>query len=182
VIARDRGRGTKEAEMTTTGQLTTPDTAVSPDTVWRAIENATFAVLGYVTPAGKPRTSGVMYAVQDRHLYVSVAADSWKARHIHTGDEVSVTVTVHRGGLLALLMPIPPATVTFHARATVHSADTVEPGQVPAQLIKRLPPATRGHGCLIELAPVGEFITYGIGVSLRRMAKPGTARGRTAVT
>ena len=154
---------------------------VSPTTVWRAVEKATFAVVGYVTPAGTPRTSGVMCAVQDHHLFVSTDAESWKARHIHTGDEVSVTVTVHRGGLLAPLLHIPPATVTFHARASVYPAAAVEPGKVPATLIKRLPPATREHICLIELAPEGEFITYGIGVSLRRMAVPRTARSRVAV-
>ena len=168
--------------MSMAGQLTTSIAEVSPDTVWRAIGKASFAVLGYVTPAGKPRTSGVMYAVQDRRLYVSTDADSWKARHIHTGEEVSVTVTVRRGGLLALLMPIPPATVTFHARASVYPAATVQPGQVPAKLIRRLPPAAREHVCLIELAPEGEFVTYGIGVSLRRMAAPSTARSRAAVT
>jgi len=154
---------------------------VTPATVWRAVEKATFAVVGYVTPEGKPRTSGVMYAAQDHRLFVSTDADSWKARHIHTGDEVSVTVTVHRGGLLAPLLHIPPATVTFHARASVYSAAVVEPGQVPATLIKRLPPATREHICLIELAPEGEFVTYGIGVPLRRRAVPRTARSRVAV-
>lgn len=168
--------------MSTAGQLTTSIAEVSQEVVWRAVEKASFAVVGYVTPAGRPRTSGVMYAVQDRRLYLSVDADSWKARHIHTGDEVSVTVTVHRGGPLALLMPIPPATVTFHARAKVYPAATVTPGQVPARLIKRLPPATREHVCLIELAPAGDFLTYGIGVSLRHMAAPAIARGRALAT
>jgi hypothetical protein len=167
--------------MTATSQVTSSVDKVGSDTIWRAVEKATFAVLGYVTPAGEPRTSGVMYAVQDRHLFVSVAADSWKARHIHAGDQVSVTVTVHRGGLLALMMPIPPATVTFHARASVYPAASVQPGQVPATLMKHLPPATREHGCLIELAPEGEFITYGIGVSLRHMATPSAARSRAPV-
>ncbi len=167
--------------MSTADQSTPAVPQVSTATVWRAIGKATFAVLGYVTPAGMPRTSGVMYVVQDRRLYVSTDTDSWKARHIHTADQVSVTVTVHRGGLLALVMPIPPATVTFHARASMYPAATVQAGQVPAKLIKRLPPATREHLCIIELEPEGEFITYGIGVSLRRMAAPETARSRAAV-
>ncbi len=84
-------------------------------TVWKAIDAAIFAVMGHVTPAGKPRTSGVMYAVQDRRIFVAVDSDSWKARQIHDGDEVSMTVTVPRGGVLPLLFPIPPATITFNA-------------------------------------------------------------------
>lgn len=168
--------------MSTAGQMSTPIATVRPDTVWRAIAKASFAVVGYVTPAGRPRTSGVMYVAQDRRLYLSVDADSWKARHIHTGDQISVTVTVHRGGPLALLIPIPPATVTFHARAKVYPATSATPGQLPDKLLKRLPPATREHVRLIELTPQGEFVTYGIGVSLRGMATPATARGRAAVT
>lgn len=153
----------------------------STQTVWRELEKASFAVLGHVTPAGKPRTSGVMYAVHDRRVYVGVADDGWKARQIATGDEVSVTVTVRRGGLLALVMPIPPATITFRARATMHRAGTARAEHVPAELLKRLPAATREGMALIELAPEGDFVTYGIGVSLREFADPSAAPGRVGV-
>ena len=50
--------------------------------VWRALNRASFAVVSYVTSAGEPRSSGVVYATDGRRLYVAVAADSWKARHI----------------------------------------------------------------------------------------------------
>ena len=40
--------------------------------VWRALGRASFAVLGYVTPDGEPRSSGVVYQVADRRLYVAV--------------------------------------------------------------------------------------------------------------
>ena len=62
--------------------------------VWRAIDKASFAVLGYVTPRGEPRSSGVVYKMIDRRLYVAVAPDSWKARHIAAPGAVAVTVTV----------------------------------------------------------------------------------------
>ncbi len=156
-------------------------THLSPQTVWRALQKASFAVLGHVTPAGKPSTSGVMYAVRDRRINVGVADDGWKAQQIATGDEVSVTVLVRRGGLLALVIPIPPATVTFRARATMHRAGTAQAEQVPGELLKRLPAATRDDMALIELVPEGDFVTYGIGVSLREFADPNAAPGRVGV-
>jgi len=35
--------------------------------------------------------------------------------------------------------------------------------------------------CLIEVTPQGEFVTYGVGVSLMEMRDPAKARGRAAV-
>ena len=99
---------------------------LNPDEVWRVLAKTSDAVLGYVTPAGAPRTSAVVYAIVDRRLYVAVSPDSWKARQIATGDQVSITALVRRGGLLSLLFPIPPATVTFHGWAIVYSADSAD--------------------------------------------------------
>ena len=64
----------------------------------------------------------MVYAADGRRLYVAVASDSWKARHIAASGRVAVTVPVRRGGLLSLLFPIPPATVSFHGTAIVHPA------------------------------------------------------------
>lgn len=155
---------------------------LTADQVWRALDKASDAVLGHVTPAGAPRTSGVVYAVVDRHLYVAVAPDSWKARQIATGDHVSVTALVRRGGILSLLFPIPPATITFHGRATVHPAGSPEIGPLLARLAKLLPPDRRESACLIGVAPEGQFLTYGIGVPLMTMRRPLAARARVPVT
>src|SRR5262252_6042338 len=85
--------------------------------VWHALARASFAVVSYVTPAGAPRSSGVVYKTVGRQLYVAVAPESWKARHIAASGQVAVTVPVRRGGLLALVLPIPPATISFQPRA-----------------------------------------------------------------
>ena len=92
----------------------------SRDEIWRQIAKASFAVLSCVTPNGEPRSSGVVYTSGRGRLYVAVAPDSWKALHIPATGQVAVTVPVRRGGLMALLAPIPPATISFHARAVVH--------------------------------------------------------------
>src|SRR4051794_37502293 len=95
---------------TRTGGRVVPLTAQD---VWRAVAHASFAVLGHVTPAGAPRSSGVVYAVEGRSMFVAVAKDSWKARHMAVDGLVAVTVPIRRGGLLSLLLPLPPATVSF---------------------------------------------------------------------
>jgi len=154
---------------------------LTPDRVWQELEKSSFAVVSYVTPGGKPRSSGVLCAAVDHRLYVVVAPDSWKARHIATGDQVAVTVPIRRGGVLGLIAPIPPATVSFHAAATVHPAGSVDRGSVPKKLAKLLP-KDASIGCLIELAPAGRFLTYGIGVSLLAMATPAKARAHVPIS
>jgi Pyridoxamine 5'-phosphate oxidase len=153
---------------------------LTPDRVWKELERSSFAVVSYVTPDGNPRSSGVLCAAVGHRLYVVVAPDSWKARHIATADEVAVTVPIRRGSVLSLIAPIPPATVSFHATATVHPAGSVDRKLVPRKLAKLLP-EDASNGCLIELVPAGRFLTYGIGVSLLGMATPAKARAQVPV-
>jgi Pyridoxamine 5'-phosphate oxidase len=172
--ARQGGDATGPVSVAANPQLTT-------DQVWQVLDKTSNAVLGHVTPTGAPRTSGVVYAVVDRHLYIAVAPDSWKARQITTGDQVSVTALVRRGGVLSLLFPIPPATITFHGRATLYRAGSPEAGPLLAKLAKLLPTDRRDSACLIGVAPEGHFLTYGIGVPLAAMRRPEAARARVPV-
>ncbi len=151
---------------------TGPD--LTAEQVWNELGQASFAVISYVTAAGKPRASGVMCAAVDHRVYVVTAADSWKARQISDGDEVAVTVPIRRGGLLSLVLPIPPATVSFHGTARVHPAGSVSIESVSKKFASLLP-AERRNGCLLELVPDGSFLTYGLGVSLQDMRKPAAA-------
>jgi len=150
--------------------------AVTTEQVWRQLGRSSFAVVSHVTPAGDPRSSGVVYAVADRRLYVVVAPDSWKARHLAADGRVAVTVPVRRGGLLSLLAPIPPATVSFHGTATVHP-----PGSVPGRLASLIPVERRASGSVVEIEPEGDFVLYGIGVPLLRMREPDASRARVPV-
>jgi hypothetical protein len=111
-------------------------------------------------------------------MLVAVAKDSWKARHIGTGGRVAVTVPIRRGGLLSLLMPIPPATVSFPAVATVHTDDPTF--QISA--LARLVPPDRWASCaLVDIRPTGHYVTYGLGVPLLRMRDPARSRARIPV-
>jgi len=155
---------------------------LTSEQVWHAIGRASFAVLSYVTPSGQPRSSGVVYKVLNRRLYVAVAPDGWKAKHIASGGRVAVTVPVRRGGLLSLVVPIPPATVSFHATAIVHAPGSPEVGPLLDKLGALLPAERRDSASIIEIVPESEFVTYGVGVALMKMRDPTAARARVPVS
>src|SRR6266498_2580774 len=155
---------------------------LTTEQVWSRAAKASFAALGQVTPAGEPRSSGVVYKTVGRRLYVAVAPESWKARHIAASRKVAVTVPVRRGGLLSLVAPIPPATISFHATAIVHPAGSPQVGSLLKELGSLIPAERRASGSIIEVVPEGEFLTYGLGVSLLKMRDPAAARARIPVT
>ena len=155
---------------------------LTTEQVWHQIGKASFAVLGYVTPSGEPRSSGVVYKSIGRRLYVAVASDSWKARHIAASRRVAVTVPVRRGGILSLLAPIPPATISFHGAASVHPAGAPQVRPLLKELGSLIPVERRTSACIIEILPEGAFLTYGLDVSLSKMRDPAAARARVPVT
>lgn len=150
--------------------------------IWRAISKSSFAVISYVTPAGEPRSTGVVYATSGRHLYVAVAPDSWKEKHIAASGHVSVTVLIPRGGLMSLLFPIPPATISFHGTATVRPSGWLQQSPVAYELRRLLPPDRRDAACIIEIVPEDAFLAYGVGVSLTDMRHPEVAEARLPVS
>ena len=155
---------------------------LTTEQVWHQIAEASFAVIGYVTPAGEPRSSGVVYKSIRRRLYVAVPPDSWKARHIAASRRVAVTVPVRRGGILSLLAPIPPATISFHGAAIVHPAGSPKVRPLLKELGALIPVERWTSACIIEILPEGAFLTYGLGVPLRRLRDPAAARARVSVT
>ena len=148
--------------------------------VWRALGKHSFAVMSHVTASGEPRSSGVVYGTDKGRLLVVVAASSWKARTIADGQLVALTVPVRRGGILSMLFPIPPAAISFRARAHVGEACMLDRSSLPPKFARLLPP-TMAESCVIELVPEGTFLTYGIGVSLMAMRDPEFAMARVPV-
>jgi pyridoxamine 5'-phosphate oxidase-like protein len=153
-------------------------TTLTTEQVWRELAKASFAVVSYVTPSGEPRSSGVVYKALDRRLYIAVASDSWKARHIAASGRVSLTVTIRRGGVLSLVLPIPPATISFHAAAKVHAAGSQVALSRSKELGALLPNERHGFAAIVEVIPEGEFVTYGVGVPLMDMRSPSLSRAR----
>jgi hypothetical protein len=154
---------------------------LTSEQVWRAVARASFAVLSHVTPAGEPRSSGVVYQTSGRRLVVAVAPGSWKARHVGADGRVAVTVPVRRGGILSLVAPIPPATISFHGTAVVHPAGSPQARSLLDELGSLVPAERRAEASVIEITPAGAFRTFGIGVSLRAMLHPAAAQARVPV-
>lgn len=71
-----RARSASE-DVTRTAKEDEGVTAVSRLTceqVWGEVAKASFAVLGYVSPSGEPRSSGVVYTTVGGRLYVGGCA------------------------------------------------------------------------------------------------------------
>ncbi len=154
---------------------------LTTDQVWDVVERTSFAVLSHVTPGGQPRSSGVVHQAIDHRLYVAVGPDSFKARHVAADPHVAVTVPVRRGGLLALAMPIPPATVSFHGTAAVHLPGSAEADRIMPRLGRLLPEEHAGEVAVLEITPVDDFLLYGVGTPLLQMRDPKRARDRVPV-
>ena len=155
---------------------------LSTKEIWQVIENKLFAVLGLVTADGEARTVGIVYVVHDRKIYIATGNNTWKARHIRSNPHVSMTVTVPKRILFLPWIKIPAATITFSGLATVLNPKNVGV-DVLRSLLRGLETDTEilGSMCVIEVQPVGDFITYGVGIPLMAMRDPEKARGRTPV-
>lgn len=155
---------------------------LTSELVWQAIEKEVFAVLGMVTARNEPRTAGVVYVVRNRRFYVSSGKDAWKVRHISRNPHVSLTIPVHKGIPLMPWIKIPAATITFCGLAQI-----LEPEETPSEIVKAIYRGMADNqelmagSRLIEVTPVKDFVTYGIGIPMIRMRDPQQARGRVPV-
>lgn len=109
---------------------------LSTDQVWQEVERQLFAVLGVVSKRGEARTSGIVYVVRDRQIYILSGFDTWKVRHIQSNPSVSLTVTIAKRILFMPWIRIPPATISFQGEATVHAV-----AELPEEVVRAL---TRG--------------------------------------
>jgi hypothetical protein len=91
-------------------------------------------------------------------------------------------VPIRRGGPLALVFPIPPATISFRARASSKRFRDLDRDAMPASLARLVPRERATNAVLLELTPQGRFVTYGLGVSLQRMRDPAASRALVPVT
>jgi hypothetical protein len=182
-IGHEKARSPAVGTGVTTASAKSAATAsrLTSDQVWHELAKASFAVISYVTPTGEPRSSGVVYKTVGRRMCFATAVDSWKAKHIAAGPCVAVTVPVRRGGIMSLVLPIPPATITFHGSAIVHPAGSPEETALREQLASLLPPERRTTSRIIEIYPVGHFLTYGLRVALKQTLNPALALARVPV-
>lgn len=150
--------------------------------VWDVVDEMPFAVLGMVTARGEARTVGIVYAVKERRLYIGTGVASWKARHVAGNPHVSLTVPIPKRIPFLPWLKIPQATISFSGTARVLAPEETGP-EIQHAVFREIAadPERLADLCVIEVTPQGEFITYGVGVSLWQMRDAGLARGRVAV-
>ena len=150
--------------------------------VWQEIENNIFAVLGMVTTRGEARTAGIVYSVHGRKLYIGSRKTAWKVKHTAQNPQVSLTIPIARRLWFMPWMKIPAATITFSGTAQVIGLDAIS-AEIRRALYRDVAddPAAAAELAVIEVTPVKDFITYGVGVSLMAMRDTEKARGRAPV-
>lgn len=150
--------------------------------VWNVLEKELFAVLGMVNSKGEARTVGIVYIVHDRKLLISTAKETWKTRHIQNNPHVSITVPIAKRIPIMPWIKIPAATITFSGHAKVMDAKDASE-DILRSLFRGLESDTEmlASMAVLEIEPLGEFVTYGIGIPLMEMRFPEKARGRAPV-
>ena len=152
------------------------------ENIWKAIEKELFAVLGMVTRDHESRTVGIVYIVSDRKFYIGTGLKTWKARHISKNPDVSLTVPIAKKIPFAPWVKIPQVTITFAGKAKVIPGKNVHPDLLKAVFHHKADDKEfMKSNCVIEVVPVGEFITYGVGIPLIKMSQPKLARGKAPV-
>jgi hypothetical protein len=155
---------------------------LTAEQVWEAIEKELFGVIGMVSAGNEARTVGIVYVVRDRRLYIGTGKETWKTRHIAQNPHISMTIPIHKSIPFLPWIKIPAATITFCGLAKI-----LDPGETPQELVQAI---YRGmaeneelmaESCLIEVTPVKEFVTYGVGIPMMKMRDPKQARGRAPV-
>jgi hypothetical protein len=125
---------------------------------------------------------GIIYVVRERKLYIATRKDAWKARHVAQNPHVSLTIPIAKRIPLLPWFKIPAATITFQGEAQVVDAQSVDADILQAIFRGMVnDEELLANSAVIVVTPVGEFITYGVGVSLMQMRDATKARGRTPV-
>lgn len=137
----------------------------SRDLAWKLLMRSSFAVLSHVTPGGRPRSTGVVYAAGHQRLYVAVEPDGWDVLHLPAFGEVAITVPVRRGGPLSLLVSISPASISFHGWAMVHPPGASSADVLASGLLGRVPADRLANCRIVEIAPQGRLRMDGADMS-----------------
>lgn len=155
---------------------------LTSEQVWQVLEKELFAVLGMVNAQNEARTVGIVYVAHDKKIYIASGKDTWKMRHVRKNPNVSLTVTIPKRIPLMPFIKIPAATITFSGTAQVLDVKDISEA-VTKSLLRGLDMESEAvkNMAVMEVVPQGDFITYGIGVSMMTMRHPEQARGRAPV-
>jgi general stress protein 26 len=156
-------------------------TLITAELISRTLAKRSFCTLATTSKNSRPHVAGVVYALVDGVLYISTTRTSRKARNILENRNVFVCVPVRR-------MPFgaPPSTIQFASTATILPTD--HPSIIEGVREGRLKRITSHgeiempDGCFIRIEAPATYLTYGLGMSLRDLARdPLNAGGRLIV-
>jgi hypothetical protein len=135
-----------------------------------------------VSAKQEARTAGIMYVAHGGKLYITSKSDAWKVRHLVNNPHVSLTVAIPKRVPLMPWIKVPAATITFSGVATVIPATETDP-EILRLLYRAIgdDASNLAASSTIIIEPTGDFVTYGIGVSLMEMRDTVRARGRAPV-
>jgi hypothetical protein len=155
---------------------------LTSEQVWDELKKELFAVLGMVTARGEARTVGIVYTVHDQKIFIATGKDSWKARHTQNNPNVSMTVPIAKRIPFLPWIRIPAATITFSGKALVLAPKDVSADVKYALLRGLVEDEDRvASMCIIAVEPVGDFVTYGVGMPMMQMRDTEKARNRVPV-
>ena len=147
----------------------TPPISIDSAEVLRIIGKRSFANLATVSSGGSPHSAGVLYALVGRDMYVSTELGTRKARNIAHDERVAVAIPVRR-------IPLgPPSLIHFQTTAKLipsddpHLRHLVETGDVDG--ITSHGELDLADGCFVRIAIPSRVHTYGLGLSLYRLAR-----------
>ena len=139
----------------------------SPEAIRKAIGKRSFATLATSSAAGRPHTAGVLFELVDNVLYVNTMRSSRKALNVAANTNVAVCIPVRR-------LPVgPPSSVHFQGRAEILDLDHPQiTALISAGRLKSL--TSHGEldepdGCFLRIALGARLLTYGLGMSLRKL-------------
>lgn len=165
----------------TQAQTTQTTQAPTLTKLTKAIGRRSFCTLATTSSRNWPHVAGVLYEAVDTTLYVNTFRASRKARNVASNPHVGVVIPIRR-------LPVgPPSSVQFQGVAEVLAMD--DPHIVGLLEAGRLKSITshgeldQPDGCFIRITPGHKVITYGLGMSLRRLLRdPLNAAGSVELT
>ena len=133
----------------------------------RLLTKRSFASLSTTSSEGRSHGAGVLYAYLDGTFYIHTMRSSRKARNIATNGRAALCVPIRR-------LPVgPPSSIQFQGAAELLDLDDPEIlSLVNAGRLKSLTShgeLEEADGCFVRITPGERILTYGLGMSLRRL-------------
>ena len=126
----------------------------------------------------QPHCSVVVYQSDGKVIYFQTGPSALKTKHIQQNNKVSIAIPF-RKNFGHKLIPAPPAELHFKAIAEIVSKENEEARNILARFIRIAEKAEIKEDTIwIKISPISPIATFGVGIKLRHMRKPESARNK----